>query len=204
MHSIVPTLSLHLIGNVRWRSRMKRQVPLSLMSAFLVAVTAITMATPVAAATVKRDLVWGSGTRSALDPNSTAPSFELNASSNPDGSDPIGTFNFKTLTSAWSSQITCLNVKGSTATMVGRIATATGGFDGSQGSYFVQVVQDLGSATKRHPSPDLMSAVSWDTEAGWNASGYTLAQLCSDPIGIGALPSGWDYMVSGNLTVIDR
>ena len=164
----------------------------------------VALAAPVAAATVKRDLVWGSGTRSALDPNSTAPSFELNASSNPDGSDPIGTFNFKTLASAWSSQITCLNVKGSTATMVGRIATATGGFDGSQGSYFVQVVQDLGSPTKRHPSPDLMSAVSWDTEAGWNANGYTLAQLCVDPIGIGALPSGWDYMVSGNLTVIDR
>lgn len=177
-----------------------RRVSAALLGGLLV----LTAVAPVAASTVKRDMVWGSGTRSAIDPNSTAPSFELNASSNPDGTNPTGTFNFKTLASAWSSQITCLNVKGSTATMVGRIATATGGFDGSQGSYFVQVVQDLGSATKRHPSPDLMSAVSWDTEAGWNAQGFTLAQLCSDPIGLGALPSGWDYMVSGDLTVIDR
>jgi hypothetical protein len=170
----------------------------------LVGILTMALGSPVAGGQVKRDLAWGSGTRTAIDPDSTAPSFVLNASSNPDGSDPTGTLNFSTLASAFSGQVTCLHVSGSTAVVVGRIATATNGFDGSQGSYFVEVVRDLGSATKRHPSPDLVSGLYWDTEANWNAQGFTLAALCGDPIGSGAVADAWYSMVSGDITVIDR
>jgi hypothetical protein len=170
----------------------------------LVGIFAMALGSPVAGGQVKRDLAWGSGTRSAIDPNSTAPSFVLNASSNPDGSDPTGTLNFSTLASAFSGQVTCLHVTKSTAVVVGEIATATNGFDGSQGSYFVEVFRDLGSATKRHPSPDLVSGLYWNTEADWNAAGFTLAALCEDPIGAGAVADAWYSMVSGDFTVIDR
>jgi hypothetical protein len=165
-------------------------------------VVVIASAAPVAAGNLKRDLAWGSGTRSSQ--TQTAPLLVFNASSNPDGSDPIGNLNFTTLSSAFSGVVTCLNVKGSTAILVGRINTATGGFDGYQGQFFVQVVQDLGSATKRHPAPDLVSAIAWDSEAGWNGIGITLAGLCADPFGVGALPNAWGFMVSGDYTVIDR
>ena len=165
-------------------------------------VLVITSAAPASAGTVKRDLAWGSGTRSSQ--TQTAPLLVFNASSYADGSDPIGNLNFTTLSSAFSGVVTCLNVKGTTAILVGRINTATGGFDGYQGQYFVQAVQDLGSATKRHPSPDHVSAIAWDSEANWNLSGITLAQLCADPFGVGALPNVWGFMVSGDYTVIDR
>lgn len=157
---------------------------------------ALALAAPVAAAPLKLDRAWGSGTRAQLDPDSTPPYFEFNASSNADGTSATGSFILKTLVSAFTGTIQCLDVNGKTATLVGRIGTATGGFDGSQGMLFVAVVVDNGTATRRHPSPDTMSAVN----SGINDA--TVEQLCTDPYGhVGPVMFP---LVSGDLTVIDR
>jgi hypothetical protein len=164
----------------------------------LVAMTlvALVVAAPAAAAQIKLDRAWGSGTRAPVDANSTPPTFEFNASSNADGTAPTGSFIFKTLLSAFTGSVECLDVHGGTATLVGHIATATGGFDGYQGTLYVTVVQDNGVATKRHPSPDLMSATTF------GITNTTVAALCADPTsftGTTMFP-----LVSGDVTVIDR
>ena len=156
----------------------------------------LALAAPVAAAQVKLDRAWGSGTRAQIDADSTPPYFEFNASSNADGTAPTGSFIFKTLVSAFTGTIQCLDVNGKTATLVGRIGTATGGFDGTQGTLFVTVVVDNGTATRRHPSPDTMAGVTFGiTDA-------TVEQLCADPYS--QVGTDMFSLVSGDLTVIDR
>jgi hypothetical protein len=156
----------------------------------------LALAAPVTAAQLKVDRAWGSGTRVQIDPDSTPPYFEFNASSNADGSSPTGSFIFKTILSTFTGTIQCLDVNGKTATLVGRIGTATGGFDGAQGTLFVTVVVDNGTATRKHPSPDTMSGVTFGiTDA-------TVEQLCADPYG--HVATDMFSLVSGDLTVIDR
>lgn len=159
-------------------------------------VVALAIAAPVAAGQVKLDRAWGSGTRAAVDSGSTPPAFEFNASSNADGSSATGSFILKTLASAFTGTVECLDVQGHTATMVGTVATATGGFDGTQGGLWVAVVQDNGTATRRHPSPDTMSVVAF------GITDTTVGALCADPYTtVGTRMLG---LVSGDFTVIDR
>jgi len=165
---------------------------------------------PVAAGQVKQDLAWGSGTRAPRTADSAAPSFQFNASSNADGTGSIGTFILKTPTSEFDATVTCLDVHRHTATLSGRINYATGGFDGLQGGWFVQVIQDNGAPAKKHPSPDTMSTNVSATEADWTSYGYaTFDQICRD--GAEALvnagvpdPYAMYPLVSGDFTVIDR
>jgi len=184
---------------------MKPRVRLATVAAFLIAVSAVT---PVMAGQAKQDLAWGSATRSPLTGDATAPSFQINASSNTDGSGSAGTFILSAPSSGFVATVNCLNVNGHAATMSGRINTATGGLDGVQGWWFVAVIQDNGTASKRHPSPDTMSAVYYGDETYWANVGYTqLGSICRD--GPNALVNfgGSDAMyglVSGDYTVIDR
>ena len=99
----------------------------------------------------------------------------------------------------------CLRVSGHRATLVGQISTGTGAADAAGGDpfYFVAVVSDNGKVKAKSPSPDQMSVVGWDTEAGWASSGFTLAQVCSDPFGALGVSTMFG-LVSGDLTVIDN
>lgn len=173
-------------------------------------VLAMVVAAPVAAAASKQDRAWGSGTRAPRNGDSAAPSFQFNASSNADGSGSAGTFILTTPSGEFDATVTCLDVHGRTATMSGRINVAYGVFDGLQGGWFVQVVQDNGSPTRKHPSPDTMSTNLAADEAEWTSNGYTaFADICRD--GVNALvnggasdPTALYPLVSGDLTVIDR
>jgi hypothetical protein len=189
---------------------MKRLILLAVFSVALVVVpSAITK-------TSKMDSAFGSGVRapSCIGSCSKGP-FSFNATSGTHGENPSGTFavDFPGF-AGFTANVTCLNVSGHTATLVGKIKKGTGAADPSTYSpghdplYFVAVVVDNGKATqKKQPSPDQMSLVGWDTEANWadsgiNPPGFTLDQLCSDPFSaIGTLMFG---LVSGDLTVIDR
>ena len=163
-------------------------------------VVALVIAAPVSAAHVKQDLAWGSGVLAPLTTGSTAPSFQFNSSSDPDGANPGGTFIYTTATGGFVATVTCLRVVGKQATMVGQINTATGTFVGVEGWWFVTVAQDNGTATKRHPSPDTMSRVGYNSEAGWNGA---LAGACADPFSALEDPTMYP-LVAGDFTVIDR
>lgn len=184
---------------------MKPRVRLAMVAAFLIALSAVT---PVMAGQAKQDLAWGSATRTPLSGDSTAPSFQINASSNADGSGSAGTFILTAPSSGFVATVNCLNVSGHTATLSGRINTATGGLDGVQGWWFVAVIQDNGTAAKRHPSPDTMSAVDYADEASWASYGYSeLGSICRDGSNALLNSGGSDAMyglVSGDYTVIDR
>ncbi|HEX8025252.1 MAG TPA: hypothetical protein VF484_03515, partial [Candidatus Limnocylindrales bacterium] len=156
------------------------------ISAFVLTLLA---AAPVAAAASKQDLAWGTATRAPRNGDSSAPSFQFNAASSADGSGSAGTFIVTTPTGEFDATVTCLNVHGRTATISGRINVAYGVFDGLQGGWFVQVIQDNGTATRKHPSPDTMSTNLAQSEAEWTADGYTaFADICRD--GVNALVNG--------------
>ena len=169
---------------------------------------AVVVASPVAAAHAKQDLAWGSGTRAARCSTCVLPSFQFNASSDPDGSNATGSLYVQSAPDWFNATVTCLDVSGKTATLVGAINVGTGPWDPTATPlYVVVVIQDLGTVTKRHPSPDLMSNIVAASEADWNTAGYQLDQVCADPIGaIDAVTSGitWQGLVSGDFTVIDR
>ena len=172
------------------------------------AALALTVAVATATAkTPKADSAFGSGVR-APSCSGGCPSgeFSFNATSGPNGENASGTFNVDFLDyAAFTAGVSCLHVSGNTATLVGQITRGTGAADAAGGDpfYFVAVVTDNGKITPKAPSPDQMSFVSWDTEAGWLTSGFTLAQVCSNPIGaLGA--SDMFGLVSGDLTVIDK
>jgi hypothetical protein len=158
--------------------------------------------------TPKQDSAFGSGVR-APSCSSGCPvgTFSFNATSGPNGENPNGTFaiDFNGF-AAFTANVTCLHVSGHTATLVGQISRGTGAADLTNYTdpvYYVAVVRDNGQAKPHQPSPDQMSLVSFDTEAGWNGSGFTLAELCSDPLNaIG--DSTMFGLVAGELTVIDK
>ena len=177
---------------------------LRLRAAFATAlVVALVVVAPVAAAHLKQDLAWGSGVRAPYTTDSPAPTFQFNASSNPDGTGPAGTFIWEYPTGGFVATVTCLNVNGKHATLVGEVNTATGLFAGSEGFWFEATVQDNGAATKRHPSPDVMSGVSEASPLEWQGVGvFSEAQLCANPYAY--VSDAMVPLVSGDLTVIDR
>jgi hypothetical protein len=177
--------------------------------AFAAMAAAAAVTSPVAAAHAKQDLAWGSGTRAARCSTCVLPSFQFNASSDPDGSNATGSLYVQTAPDWFNATVTCLDVSGRTATLVGAINAGTGPWDPTATPlYVVVVIQDLGTATKRHPSPDLMSNIVAAAEADWNNAGYQLDQVCADPVGaLAAITTSgitWQGLVSGDLTVIDR
>ena len=174
------------------------------------------VAVPVAfSKTPKGDSAFGSGVRA---PSCTlgcpAGPFSLNATSGPNGQNASGTFVIDFAGYAgFTANVTCLNISGHQATISGQISTGTGAADPStfttdnEPLYFVAVVSDNGTATKKHPSPDQMSLVAWDTQAEWadpaiNPPGFTLGQLCTDPFAV--LGTNMLGLVSGDLTVINN
>jgi hypothetical protein len=193
------------IDMTQHRVGIRRLVTLALAAVVLAAA----VASPVAAANAKHDLAWGSGTRAARCSTCALPSFQFNASSDPDGSNATGSFYSQTAGDWFNGTVTCLDVSGKTATLFGSVNAGTGPYDPTAVPlYFLVVVQDLGTITKRHPSPDLMTTIVTADQAEWANAGYQLNQICADSIGAmdAILTNGhqWLGLVSGDLTVIDR
>src|SRR5262245_57797860 len=192
---------------------MKMRVLLAVLSAALVVAPAAITKTP------KTDSAFGSGVRApSCTDGCPAGTFSLNATSGPNGENQAGNFvmDFPGY-GGFTGSVSCMHISGHTATLFGQISTGTGAADpntyvpvvGGPGPlYFVAVVTDNGKAKPKQPSPDKMSLVGWSTEAEWADStysppGFTLAQVCSDPLGALGV-NNMLGLVSGDLTVIDH
>lgn len=188
---------------------MKRSIGLVVTALGTLVLIAL-VAAPVAVTKPNADAAFGSGVRQPSCETCPPGIFSFNATSAPDGSNPSGTFVIDfTGFASFTASVSCLNVSGKTATFVGQIGSGTGDGDpsdpfwGGDPVYFVAVVADRGKARNKQPSPDQMSFVAWDTEAGWDGTGFTLAGLCADPFGaLGA--TDMFGLVSGDLTVVDK
>lgn len=172
-----------------------------------VAVGVALAAAPAAVTKPTADAAFGSGVRSPLGTFGPPANFSFNATSAPNGENSTGTFviDFPGLGS-FTADVTCLNVSGKTATLLGLIRSGTGAGDpgnfGGDPVYFVAAVSDTGKPRNKQPSPDQMSGIVWDTEAILTGGGLTLAEICADP---GALLGPTMVgLVSGDLTVVDK
>lgn len=135
--------------------------------------------------------------------------FAFDARSGPNGQHPSGWFtgNFEGYAS-FTAAVTCLNVHGSWATLVGRIATGTGAADpntftkSKKPLYFAVVVHGLGRPHGAFPAKDQISYIGWDTEKGWlNKSNVTLTDLCDDAFS--AIGDSMFKLITGNISVRD-
>ena len=157
------------------------------------------------------DLAFGFGVRAPSCPSGCpAGSFAFNARSDANGDNASGWFyaDFPGY-AGFTGAVTCLDVNGKWATLFGTISTGTGAADpatyspGADPLYFVAVVHDVGKGSRSKPSPDEMSLVGWDTEAGYLADpGIALAEVCGSPtVEVGPNMFG---LVGGELSVVDH
>ena len=181
---------------------MKKRLLLGV--AFVVVAGLAVMGSAAAGSAPKNDKVSGDGQRAARVPGGSSPLFTIDAKSGPAGQNPKGTVTFDWGTSlgdptSYTVNVTCLNVSGNQATIVGFITSGTG-VDVAPGNGFMVVVQDNGVPKKGGISPDRMSGVSWGATV---FDGTTPEAVCADPTILLGDPFTFVGLVSGNINVTD-
>jgi len=157
------------------------------------------------------DRVSGFGTRAPSCVGCPVGNFSFDARSGRNGQNPSGWYSIEFPGYAtFVGSVTCLNVSGKWATIVGQITNGQGAGDpstfppsGTDPVYFAVVVHGKGAPYRGSPAPDEMSFTVWDTEAGWLSDpGVSVASLCTD--GPAAVGTDMFKLVAGDIRVRDR